>query len=69
MPVKNGTTTTQAKIDIVTEWLSEALGWEPSSYEERHGGARFTVNGHSDFQVLVEDKRAESESKERPQYE
>lgn len=69
MPVLNGTKTTQAKCDLLIDWVTEAMGWEPTKYERNHGGSRFTVNGHGDFVVYVEDRRAESQSIERPHYE
>lgn len=49
--------------------IKEALGWDPTRYEKNHGGARFTVNGGDDFVIYVEDRRAESQSTERPHYE
>lgn len=69
MPVLNGTRLTQAKCDVTIEWMREALGWEPSKYETNHGGSRFTVNGSADYACYVEDRRAESQSTERPHYE
>lgn len=69
MPVSTDGIDVHERCDLIKAWMKEALGWEPDSYEHAHGGARFTANGHSDFVVHVESKRAADETKERPFYE
>lgn len=68
MPIKNNDQA-EERIAIAKRWMKESLGWEPDTYEQNHGGSRFTVNGHSDFVLHIESKRADSESTERPHYE
>lgn len=56
------------EVTSVQDMLTRNIGWEANEYAKRHGGARFTVNGGSDFLAAIESERAESEKLEGEVY-
>jgi hypothetical protein len=68
MPVQNNDHS-ERHIGTIEQLMKNALGWEPTPYEQNHGGSRYTANGHSDFLIRIEGKRMQSETTERRFYE